>query len=217
MKRANSFLSKSVTILYLCLSLNSCNLIAQYISPLLISSIAVTIGQAFIRTTVGNLTEKLIDWILGYDQDTNSSARVDNIIQPFPNDPYKGISSKPMNVIVKGSRADGSGTVQTAEIPIAQKHLLYERISATDAWEPTIATKRLLKERFITGSLQISLLDLNYNPGSVDGIFGDRTSAAIREFQRLNNLDVTGSVDFDNPQDPTIITLLGPNFLTTNM
>jgi peptidoglycan hydrolase-like protein with peptidoglycan-binding domain len=41
-------------------------------------------------------------------------------------------------------------------------------------------------------SMQVRLANLNYYYGPIDGIFGSKTEAAVRAFQRRNNLSVTG-------------------------
>jgi len=43
--------------------------------------------------------------------------------------------------------------------------------------------------------IQQGLADLNYNPGEINGIMTAQTQQAIREFQWLNNLPVTGIAD----------------------
>jgi len=45
--------------------------------------------------------------------------------------------------------------------------------------------------------IQQSLLAANYNPGPVDGIMGDKTRKALRNYQKDNQLAVTGSIDDD--------------------
>ena len=43
--------------------------------------------------------------------------------------------------------------------------------------------------------IQEALRDKGYNPGPVDGIMGDRTEEALRNFQQANNLPATGLMD----------------------
>lgn len=44
-----------------------------------------------------------------------------------------------------------------------------------------------------TRQLQQALRDRGFDAGPVDGIFGPRTRAAVREYQRANNMEVTGT------------------------
>lgn len=44
---------------------------------------------------------------------------------------------------------------------------------------------------------QKRLADLGYNPGAIDGIWGKKTEKAVKEFQRDNDLLVTGELDRD--------------------
>lgn len=46
----------------------------------------------------------------------------------------------------------------------------------------------------IVNYLQYKLLSRLYNPGTIDGIFGNNTVKAVKEFQKDNNLDVDGIV-----------------------
>ena len=42
---------------------------------------------------------------------------------------------------------------------------------------------------------QLKLAQLGFDPGTADGIFGPRTSAAIKEFQKQSGLPETGTLD----------------------
>jgi len=43
--------------------------------------------------------------------------------------------------------------------------------------------------------IQIKLKDLGYNPGPLDGIWGQKTEEAVKGFQRDNGLAATGEID----------------------
>jgi hypothetical protein len=55
------------------------------------------------------------------------------------------------------------------------------------------APMKLSKEAVL--QLQETLIELGYNPGPVDGIFGKRTAAALKKFQQDHGLSCTGTVD----------------------
>jgi peptidoglycan hydrolase-like protein with peptidoglycan-binding domain len=55
------------------------------------------------------------------------------------------------------------------------------------------APMKLSKEAVV--QLQEKLIELGYNPGPVDGIFGKRTAAALKKFQQDHGLSCTGTVD----------------------
>ncbi len=57
---------------------------------------------------------------------------------------------------------------------------------------PLFEEPRLVDPDPKVASIQAGLLKLGYDPGPVDGIFGSRTKAAIREYQLDNGLNVTG-------------------------
>jgi lipid-binding SYLF domain-containing protein len=43
--------------------------------------------------------------------------------------------------------------------------------------------------------IQTALRDKGFDPGPIDGVMGPRTRSALRQFQRQNNLTVTGQID----------------------
>ena len=45
--------------------------------------------------------------------------------------------------------------------------------------------------------VQKRLLELGYQPGTADGVMGQRTVDAIKKFQQDNNVPVTGRIDSD--------------------
>ena len=55
------------------------------------------------------------------------------------------------------------------------------------------APMKLSKDAVV--QLQERLIELGYNPGPVDGIFGKRTAAALKKFQQDNGLSCTGAMD----------------------
>jgi len=76
------------------------------------------------------------------------------------------------------------------------------------AWDKTKAKTREAKDK-VTGKLsgdghaakgdvrnvQQALRDRGFDPGPIDGVKGPRTTAAVKEFQQKENLNVTGSLD----------------------
>ncbi|UUZ86463.1 peptidoglycan-binding protein [Paenibacillus sp. P26] len=46
-------------------------------------------------------------------------------------------------------------------------------------------------------NLQIMLQGLGLNPDRQDGYYSEKTTLAVKAFQRMNNLPVTGEVDTD--------------------
>jgi peptidoglycan hydrolase-like protein with peptidoglycan-binding domain len=44
---------------------------------------------------------------------------------------------------------------------------------------------------------QQALRDRGFDPGPIDGVMGPRTTAAVKDFQQKENLNVTGSLDAD--------------------
>jgi len=48
-------------------------------------------------------------------------------------------------------------------------------------------------------AMQQALTDRGYDPGTIDGIMGRKTAAALRRYQELENLGVTGRIDAETP------------------
>jgi hypothetical protein len=46
-------------------------------------------------------------------------------------------------------------------------------------------------------AMQQALTDRGFDPGPVDGVMGPRTTSALREYQKSENLTVTGQLDVD--------------------
>ena len=63
------------------------------------------------------------------------------------------------------------------------------RESSGQSSEPAVSSVEDVKK------IQQELTDLQYDPGEVNGMMTAQTQQAIREFQYLNNLSVTGTVD----------------------
>ena len=52
-------------------------------------------------------------------------------------------------------------------------------------------------DRGDTKNAQQALQAKGYNPGPIDGVYGPRTTAAVRDFQKAEGLKVTGQMDAD--------------------
>ena len=83
------------------------------------------------------------------------------------------------------------------------EHLLKERplVKAPPVRARSKPISRILKSTIkidpFTLTLQRALKAAEYDPGPEDGKFGRRTTAALRKFQRENNLRQTGMADDD--------------------
>lgn len=54
--------------------------------------------------------------------------------------------------------------------------------------------------RMTIGDAQRKLIDLGYKPGPTDGLWGPRTAAALREFQRDQKLRQSGQLDAETQE-----------------
>lgn len=59
-------------------------------------------------------------------------------------------------------------------------------LMALDAMAETVQSAREIQQR---------LIELNYMGGTADGIFGERSQKALRQFQAMNGLEATGELD----------------------
>jgi peptidoglycan hydrolase-like protein with peptidoglycan-binding domain len=46
-------------------------------------------------------------------------------------------------------------------------------------------------------AMQQALKDKGFDPGPIDGALGPRTTSALKEYQKSENLTVTGKMDHD--------------------
>jgi hypothetical protein len=74
------------------------------------------------------------------------------------------------------------------------------------AWDKTKAKTREVKDKVLghngrasgdVRSAQQALRDRGFDPGPIDGVMGPRTTAAVKDFQQKENLNVTGGLDAD--------------------
>lgn len=58
----------------------------------------------------------------------------------------------------------------------------------------TVTAEKQQRTASLTKKIQLALQSLGYKPGPADGIYGTKTAEAIEQYQRENNLWVTGKV-----------------------
>ncbi|MDH3230506.1 MAG: efflux RND transporter periplasmic adaptor subunit [Alphaproteobacteria bacterium] len=69
-----------------------------------------------------------------------------------------------------------------------------DRDGGPDVAEPApAATDPAWNNKALIYVIQTKLVDAGYDPGPPDGVLGDKTRAAIRDYQQVNGLDVTGN------------------------
>ena len=82
----------------------------------------------------------------------------------------------------------GAGATGERFVPQTTQISRGNKITATKA-------DRLSKSEILT--VQRKLKAKGFNPGPLDGLYGPKTAAAIRNFQQANNLPVTGVLTYD--------------------
>jgi N-acetylmuramoyl-L-alanine amidase len=86
---------------------------------------------------------------------------------------------------------DEQGRLEECILPNAR--IAEIRLGDSDEWiQIPLGTVDPIDE--ISG-VQCRLRNLGFSPGPIDGIFGAKTSAAIRHFQKANDLELTGEPD----------------------
>lgn len=180
----------------LVISSSSCG---RLLVPLTIKAVQL-IGQAgriIGESALGVLTERGIDaiitWWSGEDTPEQSDTEDTGIdIIPFRDNLYKGYARGSFNIRVQAVR---NGTETSADIPIKEGELIYERLDTNSSWSMTMESERFLKELTLNGCAQLSLLGLGYDPEGVDGRIGKRSRRAIKAFQKDKGLFETGKLD----------------------
>ena len=74
---------------------------------------------------------------------------------------------------------------------------LLERLRAEAALDTASPERRLARKRLLrsyTRAVQDGLFDLGFDPGPVDGLIGPLTRKAVRAFQAVAGVDVTGTI-----------------------
>jgi len=90
---------------------------------------------------------------------------------------------------------------------IADWHMAPINIPANFApigtWSATFDAGQTIKEKSVTESVQKALARLGYDPGSIDGVMGPKTTQAITEFERATGMTPTGLIN------PRLLAVLG--------
>jgi hypothetical protein len=87
-------------------------------------------------------------------------------------------------------------TTKTVKIPAVYKTIT-KKVKVKDSqikWLPVLCETNFTQPRIMM--MQRALLQAGYNPGPIDGIIGSKTKAAIRRYQRANNL-ATGAITLE--------------------
>lgn len=99
----------------------------------------------------------------------------------------------------KGLKADGVVDKLTWDTLNEEPQAVVEKSQAVVAQQPMVADSRKILAKGAAGSkvktLQVRLEMQGYDPGPIDGIFGARTMAAVKDFQEAYSLRVDGVVD----------------------
>jgi len=67
--------------------------------------------------------------------------------------------------------------------------------------EPRSSNLEAVSDRNVIRDAQMALRDAGFDPGSIDGVMGRKTRAALREFQASQGLPKTGRLDATTRQE----------------
>lgn len=101
---------------------------------------------------------------------------------------FLGFSKSGNNVFLLGGNQNNM--VNITEYP-SEKVLGFRRLNSFSSLLPKPILKKGKRGKEVV-KLQTILNKLNYNCGKADGIFGSKTEAALKMFQKDNELEVTG-------------------------
>lgn len=202
------------SLIFIC-SCNGCTARLILASPMTIKVIQFVgkAGQVIKDSTIGYITEKVIDEIIAWINGDGSTEEVEQTnsgieVIPFSNNPLKGYAKNNYSIKIKGNR---EGRESSTSVYIKSTHLVFERLSQSSGWVLTMDSQRLINTFSKNGCAQLSLRDLGYDPKGVDGIIGKNTIKAIKDFQNDYGLDLSGKLDKE-----TMAYLLGDGFLINN-
>lgn len=109
--------------------------------------------------------------------------------EPRPDEPY---TLKVDGVVFEGT-TDGDGRIEYTVPPLATEATL--RLGEADSAEDYILHIGSLDPVEEVSGVQGRLHNLGYDTGEIDGVMGPITAGAIGQFQKDNDLEVTGQAD----------------------
>lgn len=177
-------------------STTSCALIVK--SPYFTQMVGIAIQTArgwVVTKTVTYVLDKLFEYIFQEAaEETSDVEYIQTNVRPDQRNPNKGIYSfSHMAFYVQTSR---NGQAFTDIIEIPSYKLPFDRMSDGN-WELSRESKELIKERTEVAAAQRSLLCYGFKGvRKVDGILGDHTGEALKEFQASHRLTQTGVLDY---------------------
>jgi lipid-binding SYLF domain-containing protein/peptidoglycan hydrolase-like protein with peptidoglycan-binding domain len=89
--------------------------------------------------------------------------------------------------LLMGTASTGSSNTSSSSQDLSQNRSTRESLG--------VGAPGTVSEPEDVKQIQQALADMQYNPGEVNGMMSSQTQQAIREFQWLNNLPVTGNLD----------------------
>lgn len=88
----------------------------------------------------------------------------------------------------------GNAKYRQGDLSSAERDVEPHRSEIQQAARKAVVAERQQKTATLTEDIQLTLKSLGYEPGPADGIYGANTADAIEQYQRENNLRVTGEI-----------------------
>ena len=115
------------------------------------------------------------------------------------------MTSPPAQAAPAAVAEDPNGPTKRAVQTIAVRASLPEAPAASDVITTPIDVVRLANDPKVVGAIQRGLASLGFLHGAIDGVAGEATAKAIRNFEVYYNYNVTGRIT------PELVNLLVQN------
>lgn len=174
---------------------SSCGLLASQF----IKTILITVGTGAATTLLVKAAEAFFDkWFDSTPMPEKAANEMNSFqekVQPIQNNFYFGkiTDTEDVRYQVNGQRA---GQESNLTISVSNNLILYKRddLNSTN-WQLTPESQIVIRQHLEVAGAQLSLRNLKYECGEVDGDLGPQTRGAIRKFQKDNGLPQTGELD----------------------
>lgn len=170
-------------------------LVSCTIGPLLAKTL-VWIGSTLLASALGMLLEETLNHIPFISG--NKKTTLDQYVEPIPGRPLEGRwTADCLFLEITGQRK--ADEIRTTKFCIPGKFIKLIRSTANSKdWQLNDESKALVRERNQVAGVQVSLIDLGYDPGRLDGIWGPKTRSALLQFQKSRyDLNDSGELDYE--------------------
>jgi uncharacterized membrane protein len=150
-------------------------------------------GESALVKVVGKIP-KIVEVAKGQKKSVNVAAGEYYILVRYGDNPERYRYSRGETFTVRETSTQYSKIAITLHKVIGGNYATNP--TSVQEFDKTIATDQTKKpDKAVVLQVQKKLNELGYNPGPIDGILGGATRAALKSFQKKNNLRVTGKIN----------------------